>query len=132
MPYRKFRRNLTVSYLSPFVIALALLAAIVLWRVQNQASIARWVEHSDQVLLHAKDAELELRNMQVAYRGYLVAPSEQHLTELTEARTRLSRNLSDIAALVADNTEQEQALVRGHRAEGKMDRRRRTPASGAR
>lgn len=111
MPYRKFRRNLTIGYLSPFIIGLALLAAVVLWRVQNQALLTGWVEHSDQVLLHAKDAEVDLRNMQVAYRGYLLAPSQQYLGEMSGARAKLTRNLNDIAALVADNPEQEQALL---------------------
>ena len=112
MPYRTFRRNLTASYLAPFIIAMVVLAAIVLWRIQNQASITGWIEHSDKVMLRAKDAELELRNMQLAYRGYLLSPEERYLTELGEARNKFVENLGEIGALVADNPEQEQSLLR--------------------
>ena len=61
MPYRAFKRNLTASYLAPFIVTLAVLAAVFLWRVQNQVAITGWIEHSDQVMLQAKDAELEIR-----------------------------------------------------------------------
>ena len=88
------------------------LAAVVLWRVQIQASITGWIEHSDQVLLTAKDAELELRNLQSASRDYLVAPDQRFLSDLTEARSKLARNLSELVSLVADNPEQEEILAR--------------------
>ncbi len=112
MPYRAFRRTLTATYFAPFIIALMVLAAVVLWRVQIQASITGWIEHSDQVLLTAKDAELELRNLQSASRDYLVAPDQRFLSDLTEARSKLARNLSELVSLVADNPEQEEILAR--------------------
>ncbi len=88
-----------------------MLAAVVLWRIQNQASINDWVQHSDQVMLRAKDAELEIRGMQVAYRGYLLSPEQHYLTELGEARNRLGQYLGELASLVADNPEQEKILL---------------------
>ncbi len=91
---------------------MVVLAAIVLWRIQNQASITGWIEHSDRVMLRAKDAELELREMQLAYRGYLLSPEERYLTELGEARSKFAKNLGEIGALVADNPEQEQSLLK--------------------
>ena len=112
MPYRAFRRTLTATYFAPFIIALMVLAAVVLWRVQIQASITGWIEHSDQVLLTAKDAELELRNLQSASRDYLVAPDQRFLSDLTEARSKLAKNLSELVSLVADNPEQEEILAR--------------------
>ncbi len=112
MPYRAFRRKLTAGYLVPFFVAMAVLAAVVLWRVQNQAAITGWVEHSDRVMLRAKDAEVEVRNMQAAYRGHLLVPGGHHAIELGEARKRLTKDLNEIAALVADNPEQEQSLLK--------------------
>ncbi len=91
---------------------MVVLAAIVLWRIQNQASITGWIEHSDRVMLRAKDAELELRNMQLAYSGYLLSPEERYLTELGEARNKFVKDLGEIGALVADNPEQEQSLLK--------------------
>ena len=112
VPYRAFRRNLTLSYFAPFIVALALLAAIVLWRIQDQASIAGWVEHSDQVLLGTKDAELDLRDMQVAYRNYLLEPDDQYLGRLADARAALAKDIGEIGALVSDNPDQEQRVLK--------------------
>ncbi len=110
MPYRAFKRNLAVSYFVPFIIALSALAAIVLSRFQNQASITGWIEHSDQVILRIKDAELELREMQAALRGYLLTSDKASLTELSDARDALGKNITTVAALVADNPAQEQRV----------------------
>ncbi len=112
MPYRAFKRNLTASFFAPFILVVLLLAVFVLWGIGNQASITAWVEHSDRVILRAKDAELEAQNMRLAYRAYLSSPQPQYLTDLSEARNRLAKNLSELAALVADNPEQEAILER--------------------
>ena len=103
MPYRAFRRNLTASYLAPFVITLFVLVSIVLWRFQNHASIAGWVEHSDQVILRVKDTELELHEMQSLLRGYLLTSDNQYLADFGDARAALGKNITTLAALVADN-----------------------------
>lgn len=110
MPYRAFNRNLTASFFAPFVVALIVLALVILWGVVNQASIANWVEHSDQVMLRTKDAEVASRDMQVAYRGYLVVPDPRYQTDLRDARNKLAKNLNELAALVSDNPDQEQIL----------------------
>ncbi|MGA8566953.1 MAG: CHASE3 domain-containing protein, partial [Candidatus Binataceae bacterium] len=82
MPYRAFKRNLTASYFAPLILTLSVLAGVVLWRFQNQASIMGWVEHSDQVILRVKDVELEVREMQSALHGYLLTSDKRYLTEL--------------------------------------------------
>jgi len=65
---------------------MAMLAAIILWRFQSQVSIANWVEHSDQVTLHVKDMEIKLREMQLAYRGYLLSGDKRYLAELGDTQ----------------------------------------------
>ncbi len=112
MAYRAFQRNLTASFFAPFVIALVFLAAVVLWQVQNQSAVTGWVEHSDEVMLLAKNGQLGVRNIQVAYRGYLLSPQESFLTTLNGERSLLNKNLSELSALVADNPDQEQILVK--------------------
>ncbi len=111
MPYRAFKRNLAVSYLAPFIITLTVLAGVMLWRFQNQASITGRVEHSDQVILRVKDVELELREMQLGLSGYLLTSDKRYLTELGDARDALGKNLAIISALVADNPNQEQRVL---------------------
>ncbi len=112
MPYRAFKRNLTVSYLAPFIVTLAMLAAVFLWRVQSQVALTGWIEHSDQVMLRAKDAELEIRDIQIAYRDYLMVAEQQYLTKLADARKKFNKNLGELASLVSDNQEQEDILLK--------------------
>ena len=111
LPYRAFKRNLTASYFAPFILTLSVLAGVVLWRFQNQASITGWVEHSDQVILRVKDVELELREMQSGLHGYLLTSDKRYLTELGDARDALGKNIAIISALVADNPGQEQRVL---------------------
>ncbi len=112
MAYRAFRRNLTASLFAPFIIALLSLAAVVLWQIQDQASATHWVEHSDDVMLRAKDAELNVREMQVAFRSYLVSPDQHYLADLAKLRRALTKNVSELTTLVSDNQDQEQILVK--------------------
>jgi len=112
VPYRAFKRNLTISYLAPFIVTLGVLAAVFLWRVQSQVALTGWIEHSDQVMLRAKDAELEIRDIQIAYRNYLMVPHQQYLAELADARKKLNKSLGTLASLVSDNQEQEDLLLK--------------------
>jgi len=111
VPYRAFNRNLTASFLAPFIITLSVLAAVVLWRFQYQASITSWVEHSDQVILRVKDIELELREMLSGLHEYLVTSDKRYLTELGDARDAFGKNITKLASLVADNRSQEQRVL---------------------
>jgi signal transduction histidine kinase/ActR/RegA family two-component response regulator len=112
VPDRAFNRNLTASFFAPFGLGLTLLALIVLWGIDNQFSITGWVEHSDQVMQRATDAQVELRDMQAAYRGYLVNPTAQYQSDLGDARNKFAKDLNELAALVSDNPDQEQILGR--------------------
>jgi signal transduction histidine kinase/ActR/RegA family two-component response regulator len=86
------------------------IAALVLWQNQRRASITSSVEHSDDVILRAKDAQIVLHGMQLALRGYLLSRQERYLSELSDDQHEFTNNLGKIAALVADNPEQEQRL----------------------
>ncbi|HEV3110942.1 MAG TPA: CHASE3 domain-containing protein [Candidatus Binataceae bacterium] len=111
MAYREFRRRLTARYLAPFILAVAVLTALVVWLIQTQISTVDWVEHSDQVIERTKDAELEMRRIQLAIRAYLYAPDKRFLDEVSDAGDEFARNLEKVAALVADNPEQEDRLL---------------------
>ena len=111
MPARAFRREVRASYFAPFL-AMALLAGVVLWRVNAQVSVTQWIEHSDEVLLLAKDAEVEFDNMQTAFRSYVASPEPQYLDELRKARGAFELKLEDIAVSVTDNAQQERRWTR--------------------
>ena len=111
MPDQSFERKLAASYFAPLVITLSLLAAVVLWRFYNQASSAGWVEHTDQVILRIHITELELREMQSAFSGYLLTSDKRYLTDLGNARDALEKNIEIIAALIAENSDQGQRLL---------------------
>jgi signal transduction histidine kinase/ActR/RegA family two-component response regulator len=91
---------------------MALLAGVVLWRVKAQISTTTGVEHSDDVLLLAKDAEVEFREMRTAFRSYMVSPEPQYLDELRKARGAFELKLEDIAVSVTDNAQQERRWTR--------------------
>lgn len=91
---------------------MVLLAAIVLWRVHARISITKWVEHSDEVLLGAKDAEVDFEKMRLALRAYVASPDKAYAAELREATSAFEKELEDIATAVTDNPEQERRLLR--------------------
>ena len=111
MPYRAFRWNLTATYLAPFILAVAMLTAFLLWSIQEQNSSVGWVEHSDQVIMQTKDAELQMGRMQLALRSYLYRPDQQFLNQLNAAGHEFARNLEKIAVLIADNPDQQDRLL---------------------
>jgi len=113
VPYRAFRLKLSAGFFAPFALALLMLVAFVLWGIDNQAAITSWIEHSDQVMLRAKDAEVELRDMQMATRGYFfISPAPRHLTHFEDARAAFNKDLSELVTLVADNPGQEALLTK--------------------
>lgn len=81
-----------------------------LWGIENQSAATGWVEHSDQVMLRGKDAEVELRGMQIAYRGYIASGEQRDLDELADSRTQFSKDLAELVTLTADNPSNEQLL----------------------
>ena len=110
MLYREFKSRLTAGYLAPFVIALAVLAGIILWRLGDQIALNQWVEHTDRVILNAKDTQLALRGVQLSYRAYLQSSDRRYLAELAEAQRELDSAFKRVAAAVADNPDQLQRL----------------------
>ncbi len=111
LPVGRFSRELQIGYFAPFV-AMALFAGVVVWRVTAQIAITQWVEHSDEVLLRVKDAQLDFNNIQLAFRGYLAFSEKAYLADLSQAVRAFEKQLENIAVLVEDNPEQELRLIR--------------------
>jgi len=112
LPYRTFRRKVATSFFAPFIVAMSVLATVVLWRFQTQADNAKWVEHSDGVIVLAMDTKVQLRELQAATREYLLTSDESYLSDFDDARKYLRRNLTLLAAQVADDPQQETRLLR--------------------
>lgn len=111
MPARTFRRRLRIGYFAPFV-AMALLAGALLWGVSAQESITRWVQHSDEVLLRAKDAQLDFNNMRLAFGSYLASSNKSYLSDLSHASNAFEKQFEKIAVLTGNSPEQERRLIR--------------------
>jgi signal transduction histidine kinase/ActR/RegA family two-component response regulator len=107
----EFRWKLSARYLAPFIIAMGVLTAILLWRIETQVAAADWVEQSDRVIASCKDAELEVRRIQLGLRGFVNAPNQRCANEISVGRRELARNLARVASLVAYNPEQEARLL---------------------
>jgi CHASE3 domain sensor protein len=109
--FRRFRRKIAVGYSVPFVLALLALSSFVLLRMLDQAQIGHGVEHSDTVIIEVKNAELNVQRIQLALRAYLLSPRKLHVTALANEQHRFARVISDLFALVADNSDQERRLL---------------------
>jgi len=111
LPYREFRRKVAIGYFTGLIVALSALAGLILWSFQDQAAIASWVEHSDRVIQRASHVEIEARQMQSNQRAYWLTSDRRFVDRFTEARRALDRDLTDLAAMVADNRVQERQVL---------------------
>src|SRR5579863_10404583 len=110
MPVRVFRRELRATYSAP-ILAVALLAGVVLWRVSTEQSSVRWVEHTREVIVSTKDAQLDLRDMALAVRSYWISSDKRYLADFQDSDRSLAAELAKLSALVVDNPYQEQRLL---------------------
>jgi signal transduction histidine kinase/CheY-like chemotaxis protein len=111
LPNQTFRRNLTASYLAPFI-TMGILGGIVLWRIQKQITVSDQVERSDQVILGTNNAALAFRDLQVALRSYIIEPDKQYLTQLKNGQKILAAAVERLAPLVSNNPSEERHLIR--------------------
>jgi signal transduction histidine kinase/ActR/RegA family two-component response regulator len=105
-----FGKRVATGFFAP-LLAMAVLTGVLLWRIEKQVSITERVEHSDLVLLRARDAELSLHRMQIALQGYVVSPQKRYLADFSEAGRALDNQLKQVAASVTDDPRQRQRLL---------------------
>src|SRR5579862_684299 len=91
---------------------MALLTGVILWRHNAQMTNVGWVEHTDQVIQNARQAQTDLLAMSVAIRSYLLVPDQKYLTALANAEGNLDASLQKISVLTADNPSQGRRLLR--------------------
>ena len=118
LPNKTFRRNLTASYLAPFI-AMGILAGILLWRIQKQIAVSDRVEWSEQIILVSNNAALAFRDLQITFRSYISDPDGQYLAQWQDAQKTLAAAVKKLAPLVSDNPEEEQHLIRVSELKGR-------------
>jgi CHASE3 domain sensor protein len=94
MPARAFSRRLTSTFFVPLVGIVLLGTALLLWRFSAETSAADWVQHSNQVIIGAKDAEIDLRAMQVNWRSALLFGDAQYRDRVEKAQRALAETLT--------------------------------------
>jgi signal transduction histidine kinase/ActR/RegA family two-component response regulator len=96
MPPDIVKRRLLASVISAPV-ALAVLAVVLLWRLNVERRYCLWLEHTGQVLSQAQSARDLVINGQTAFRGYLVSSSPEDLAALKRTRNEAGTSLQDLA-----------------------------------
>ena len=109
MPNRSLRWQLAISFFPAFL-AVAILAGLVLWRIQAQVSSEDWVQHTNDVIFETHNADLEFHKMQVNIRSYLLSPKQQYRDNIQQAADSFSNSMAKMAGLVIDNPTQEERL----------------------
>ncbi|HUA32268.1 MAG TPA: ATP-binding protein [Candidatus Binataceae bacterium] len=104
------RRRLRLSYFFPFV-ALAILALLIVWRVQSEESVEYWVQHTYDVMLSVMNAESDLSAVKINLRSYLLEPKSEYLQKLHAAEDRLTVATDRLFTLVSDNPVQQRRLL---------------------
>lgn len=112
MGMRESKRDLTFSLFTP-AIALIALTTLLLAGIVYQVGTTDWIEGSDSVLLHVKDAEIAIRNAMLAAQSYTANPNSQSLSEFTQAGSALTKSLNNLDGRVVDNQQEAQRLREG-------------------
>jgi signal transduction histidine kinase/ActR/RegA family two-component response regulator len=111
MPARAFSRRLTNTFLVPLVGIVVVGTAILLWRFHAEMTAADWVQHSNQVIIGVKDAEIDLRAMQVNFRSAMLSSDSQYRDHIAKAEQALGESFGALTSLVADNPVQRKRLI---------------------
>jgi signal transduction histidine kinase/ActR/RegA family two-component response regulator len=119
MPARTFSRRLTRTYFVSLIGIILIGTVVFLWRFQAEVSAADWVQHTTQVIIAAKDAEIDLRAMQVNLRSAILLPGPQYRDRVDKAERNLADTIAQLTSMAADNSAQQRRLLEVSRLNGK-------------
>lgn len=100
-----FKRMLTRAILLPLFLAAAL-AGVFFWQINRLLAAARWVEHTDEVIARAQEAQRLLVDQETGLRGFLLTGNPEFLEPYDRATAEVAPALEALARLVADNESQ--------------------------
>jgi PAS domain S-box-containing protein len=104
-----FRWVLIRAVLLPLVLSAAL-AGVFLWQINRLTTTARSVEHTDEVISQATEAQKLLIDMETGVRGYLITADHVFLEPYEQAMPKVSPRLGELRRLVSDNPGQGRRL----------------------
>lgn len=93
------------------VVALAILAASLLWGIQYLRSSSQWVDHTDRVIGESQELLKLVIDMESGVRGYLASGSDEFLQPYNEAEAVVDSRFDDLNQLVADSPSQQARLA---------------------
>ncbi len=93
------------------VIALATLAAVLLWGIQSLTGSMQWVDHTDQVIGASQQLLTLILDMETGLRGYLITGSGALLQPYNEAAPIIDSKFDTLNQLVSDNPAQQARLA---------------------
>ncbi len=88
----------------------ALVALVLVGEVRALTSLARWVQHTDQVIDAAHQLERVLIARESAFRGFMNVPREDFLAPYTRTSKVVEQGWNRLLQLVADNPAQQARL----------------------
>jgi signal transduction histidine kinase len=110
-PERAVPRLLTQAVVLPAVLS-ALVALVLVGEVRALTSLARWVQHTDEVIDATDQLERVLIERESGFRGFMNVPREEFLWPYTRTANMADDYWDRLLRLVADNPPQ-MARVRG-------------------
>ena len=104
-----FRWVLVRAVLLPLLLSAAL-AGLFLWQINRLTTTAHSVEHTDEVISRATEAQKLLIDMETGVRGYLITADRVFLEPYERAATQIQPALDELRRLVSDNPGQGRRL----------------------
>jgi PAS domain S-box-containing protein len=105
----QFKGLLRRAVFLPLVIAFAV-AAIFLWNIEELMKASSWVDHTNEVISSANEAERLLMSGGWGFRGYALTKDKKYLKPFQESVIRLPDELDSLKIMVSDSPNQ-MALV---------------------
>jgi signal transduction histidine kinase/ActR/RegA family two-component response regulator len=110
MPPDTVKKRLLASVVSAPV-ALAVLAVVLLWRLEVEQRYSVWLVHTGQVLSEAQSARDLVVNGQSAFRGYLMSADADDLEALKRSLNEAESSLQAVSASAARDPGQQPRLA---------------------
>ena len=97
-----------------FALALAILAGIAAFSYTSIRAFnerAKWVEHTQEILLATEGVLSDLKDVETGLRGYIISGQDSFLDVYREALASIPGRLEHLARLTADNPRQQQRIA---------------------
>jgi signal transduction histidine kinase len=108
-PERAVPRLLTQAVVLPAALS-AVVALVLVGEVRTLTSLARWVQHTDEVIDAAHVLERVLIDRESAFRGFMNVPREEFLAPYTRSSKTVVEDWDRLLQQVADNPAQQARL----------------------